>query len=124
MRGKQIKKGRAGMNENNSPSPGLKATPNASSSSGTSAARIIGLILLIGGCLVLAFLLYKWRFLVFGAAPGGRPTADFYEQMALKEYVTRDPSLAFPLYFSECGFGYAGIAAVLGLILTLVGKKK
>jgi hypothetical protein len=45
-------------------------------------------------------------------------------QMGLKEAVTMDPSLAFPLYFSECGFGYAGIAAALGLILTLVGKKK
>ena len=113
------------MNEtNNTPTPGLKATPNAKPSSGMSTTRIIGLILLIGGCLVLAFLLYKWRFLVFGAAPSGRPSAEFYEQMALKEYVRMDPSLAFPLYFSECGFGYAGIAAALGLILTLVGKKK
>ena len=113
------------MNENNNtPTPGLKPTQNASPSMGMSPTRIIGLILLIGGCLVLVYLLYKWRFLVFGSVPSGRPTADYYEQMYLQEYVTRDPSLAFPLYFSECGFGYAGIAAALGLILTLVGKKK
>ena len=79
------------MNENNNtPTPGLKPTQNASPSMGMSPTRIIGLILLIGGCLVLVYLLYKWRFLVFGSVPSGRP---MWHRVCVRCMISGQPSV-------------------------------